>query len=390
MRRSLEISWDVLDIVIGGKSSIDSTEGFRISSMEEATRFLESYGYNADNPVEMAEAQGHFREAVQFIQKYFLGDPGAGVRREIPRKILEIVDVRELLLFAGLSYPKQTSDAAGMLLRDWACSVLKVMHTIAHLDQDLRTSYFSQIQTQILDRFYKVVHRDEHGGLFLGESEKDGGKIPLVSFETKPKKTRESILIKLLHKPENVAEDIFDRVGIRFVTHDLVSVLEVVQFLRDKMIIVAPNLKPSRSRNTLIRMDVVKEALTAGKSLESIAGQLSLTSGSAENPHSSTSYRSIQFTARQLIKLRNPLYDQLRELRRQKSVEGSDQSRLIQKLDLNYVQKELHFFYPFEVQIVDQASHIENERGRSAHAEYKKAQLVTAKRRVLGKLNDIS
>ena len=50
----------------------------------------------------------------------------------------------------------------------WAEVVLKVMHTILHIDKDLRTKYFSTIQTQILDNYYRFIHR-ENGQLFLGE-----------------------------------------------------------------------------------------------------------------------------------------------------------------------------------------------------------------------------
>src|SRR3954454_4063 len=150
----------------------------------------------------------------------------------------------------SLNYTGQTSDTYGQALRNWACSLLKVMHTIAHIDKDVRTPYFTDIQKQIFDRFYKLIHRDSEAQLFLGERTDDPLRIDLVAFETKPKKSRDSIILKLLHKPENVAEDIFDRVGIRFTTHTRLGALRVVKSLKDKMIVMPPNIKPSRSRNT--------------------------------------------------------------------------------------------------------------------------------------------
>ena len=53
---------------------------------------------------------------------------------------------------------------------------------------------------------------------------------------------------------------------------------------------------------------------------------------------------------------------------------------------MKYLQREVRFFYPFEVQVVDQHSNEENEKGRSAHSEYKRAQVQTALRRVMGSL----
>src|SRR5919108_575751 len=68
----------------------------------------------------------------------------------------------------------------------------------------------------------------------LGDREDDPTRVDLVLFDTKPKKSRNSTLLKLLHKPENVAEDIFDRVGIRFIVQTPLSALQVVKYLKDK------------------------------------------------------------------------------------------------------------------------------------------------------------
>ncbi|MBL7717177.1 MAG: TIGR04552 family protein [Bdellovibrionales bacterium] len=404
--KKYDFRWDVLDIIISGRSSIDSQQGFQVGSLEDAERFISSYGFNFENPIEKAEAFGHFHEALNFIRKYFLWpDNPEGLRLEIPRKVLELTDVRELLLMANYTLAGQSQDGPGTLLRNWACSILKVMHTIAHIDQDLRSGYFADIQQQILDRYYRAIHRDGEGQLYLGERDEDPARVDLVAFETKPKKSRESTLVKLLHKPENVAEDIFDRVGIRFVTPSRLQAIQVVKYLKDKMIILPPNIKPSRSRNTLVPLDVFRDSLAkgiaqveAGKITESqlraqVDDELIHLENDSSNPHSSKFYRAIQFTARQLVKLKNPIYDDLRELkslgkdlRETDSVAAGKAARTIEKIDLKHIQREIRFFYPYEVQVVDQKSHEENEKGRSAHSEYKKAQVQTALRRVMGAL----
>ena len=56
----------------------------------------------------------------------------------------------------------------------------------------------------------------------------------------------------------------------------------------------------------------------------------------------------------------------------------------------HFIKREIRFFYPFEVQIVDQISHEENEQGLSAHKEYKKAQVQSALRRVMGNLMHVT
>ncbi len=404
IRKLNDFRWDVLDIIIGGKSSIDSREGFTVTSHEDADRFLMSYGFDLADPIEAAEAFGHFHEALNFIRRYFLAPENPdGLRIEIPRKILELSNVRDLFLFTSFAYPDQKHDSQGALLKNWACSILKVMHTIAHIDQDLRAGYFGEIQKQILDRFYRLIQRDENGLLYFGMGPDDPSKIPLIEFQTKPKKSRDSTLLKLLHKPENVAEDIFDRVGIRFVTPKVLDALHIVKYLKDQMIVMPPNIKPSRSRNTLIDLENFRNLtnqafhrLESGdynetEFLASIEEAARPPTINPLNPHSSEFYRSIQFTCRQLIKLKNPLFDDLKELRVAAKREENcppEVARLIERIELKHIQREVRFFYPYEVQVVDVKSHESNEQGRSAHSEYKKGQLQTAMKRVMGALAD--
>ncbi|OFZ54932.1 MAG: hypothetical protein A2428_00585 [Bdellovibrionales bacterium RIFOXYC1_FULL_54_43] len=405
LRSRYNFSADVLDIVIGGRSMIDASVGLELKTLEEANRFIKSYGYDFDNPIEKAELMGNFHEALNFVRKFFLQPENPqGLRVEIPRKILELTDIAELFRMAGLHYPGQGHDTQGYYLKNWACSILKVIHTIAHIDKDLRSPYFLEIQMQILDRFYKVIHRDINGQLFLGDKDGNGFRVDLVAFETKPKKSRESIILKLLHKPENVAEDIFDRVGIRFVTESPLGALKVVKYLRDQMIVMPPNIKPSRSRNTLIDVEAFRSRLQ-DLLLRADRGEISDVEFTTqleevaqapqvgpENPHSSEYYRAIQFTVRQLIKLRNPLYADLKELKNQARSNPihADLLKMIEKIDLTHIQREIRFFYPYEIQVFDRRGAEENERGRSAHSDYKRAQVLSAMKRVMGGLADAS
>lgn len=404
LRQRYDFKWEVLDIIVGGRSPIDVAQGgFSIRSKDEARQFIEHYGYDLERPIENAEVQGNFREALSFIQKFFLKPSNPeGLELEVPRKILELEDPSQLFLMASLHYADQTADRAGVLLRDWACAVLKVMHTITHIDKDVRTSYFADVQQQILDRFYKVVHRDEEGKLYLGQAD-DPLRIPLVLFETKPKKTRDSIILKLLHKRENVAEEVFDRVGLRFITEDALGCFQAIRFLKEKMLILWPNIKSSRSRNTLLDVDPFRECLDGlfrrldqGEviSEEAFRAELSKSirppGSTAENPHTSDTYRAVQFTSRQLIKLTNPIYNEIRDLKAEAKSASlpAELAARLERLDLKYLQKEVRFFYPFEIQLMDKEGFEESERGRSAHSEYKRAQVGTALRRVMGSLAD--
>lgn len=394
--KSLHVGRDVVELMLRGKSAIDSRQGIHVKNKEAAERFLWFYGYDLESPIESAEIMGNYQEALRFIKKYFLKPENPdGVALEIPKLFYEVTDLRELLFFsADKSFEFSNRQR-------WACSILRVMHTISHLDKDLRHEYYATIQQQILDRFYKEIHNVE-GKLYLGDP-KSSLSVELIKFETKPRKTRDSAILKLLHKPENVAEDIFDQVGIRFVVKNYVDVIRVLKFLRDKYIVMPMNIRPSRSRNTLFdpflyrrtwrkaRNDIdngyIKSPAEVDALIERTLGEVNLEKREIINPFSSSSYRSIQFTCRQLIKYRNPIYEDLKNLRNVvKKSDDPEIQKLAERVDLSRLSREQRFFYPFEVQIFDQINHQESESGKASHASYKAAQVQACLRRVLGKL----
>jgi uncharacterized protein (TIGR04562 family) len=78
------------------------------------------------------------------------------------------------------------------------------------------------------------------------------------------------------------------------------------------------------------------------------------------NKHSSKDYKTIQFTIRQMIRMKYPP---------------------------NSPNPETYsFFFPYEMQVVDLQTHLENMFGKASHEKYKEKQLISARKRVLGKL----
>jgi uncharacterized protein (TIGR04562 family) len=398
--------WDLLDVVLSGVSAMDSDFFIHTGFGEETVkRFLKGYGLAPSNPVAMAELFGAFQESLQFIKRYFLkeGNP-LGLDLKVPLELYSITDLSELFLMATGS-KEGTSEET----RLWAEAVLKVMHVVVHIDKDIRSNYFSIIQTQILDKIYKNIYRDEQDQLFLGTKE-DKFQIPLVDFATKSAKSRDSMIIKLLHKPGNVSEEIFDRVGVRFVTRNKFDVLNVIKFLLDHYIIIPHNIVSIRSLNTLLDLPrfrleyrkLIRQAYRNEWSEEEFYNQAIELAKQVEtqdvlewekhNHHTSKAYRSIQFTARQLINYHNPFsteFRKVRDLAKQKVDEENDSSELakaILKLDISTINRDVHFFYPYEVQIVDAESHHINSEGQASHKLYKRSQKQSAMVRVFSKL----
>lgn len=391
--------WDLLDVILGGKSAFDSKSFVApLTNSEQVHDFLEAYGFDQSDPILKAEIFGTFQESLQFIRRYFLREGNKeGIDLTIPESLCTISDLTKLFHMAtwadrNLSYEECL----------WAQVILKVMHTILHADKDLRYNYFSKIQQQIFDRFYKYLSRDDEEKLYLGE-QTDTEKVLLANFDTKAKKGRDSIIIKLLHKEENVAEELFDRIGVRFITYSKLDCLRVIKFLYQNNVIVVHNIKPSRSRNSLIdlqffkrhhhsilrmalRNDISEERFHQALNRE-IKGPLV---ENDDNIHSSQSYRSIQFTGRHLIKYRNPFADEFIKLKNQaKEIIQERKDPLaeqIMNMDHSSISQNIRFFYPFEIQIVDRETQKNNLDGEANHQDYKKNQLKSAMLRLFSSL----
>lgn len=389
--------WESLDVVISGRSALDSKFFLGPVVDEDAVeKFLVGYGIDRDDLVARAELFGNFQEAMQFIKRYFLkeGD-NDGLEIKIPNSIIMVTDISELFLMATRDNPNCSREETL-----WAEVILKVMHTILHVDKDLRTNYFNAVQTQIFDRFYKYIHRQDDQ-LYLALSESSEDRIPLLDFETKSKKTRDSVIIKLLHKAENVAEELFDRVGVRLVTQSRFDTLRVVRFLTDHHVVIPHNIKPSRSVNKLINTEMfrekysalVKKAIREKLTEEQFISLVDETVSSIElnneerNAHTLKNYQSIQFTCRQLIKYKNPFMHEFTDLRKEAKLDKDNPlAKKILNMDYSLVARDIKFFYPYEVQVVDEDSHKINTEGEASHSEYKKSQTVAAMNRIFASL----
>jgi uncharacterized protein (TIGR04562 family) len=366
----LELPWEVLSAMIQGRSSIDLTT-MPVYNREQAMSMIYNYGFDLTLPEDRAEMESYFIEAVNFIEHRFLhpgldwvahGEPPSP-RENIPKSLSASRDVVELLLVASQKEHPH---------RLWACALLKVMHTLVYIQNSPLYKYHAQASETILSRFQSVLQPEKDGNVLL--SGRHNRKLNLYTFEAKRHKPRESILIKLLCKKENVAENVWDLVGVRLVTFHPAEAILAVDILREAEIILFPNVIPSRSRNTLIDFahfrELYERSLDGYKQgkvnlaemqrlFETDEFQTPLESHADQNPLSSPQYRSLHITCRQLLRL--------------KSGDGSTETR---------------FAFPYEVQILDKVSYLNSKVGQGAHASYKQRQLFAARRRVLGSLLD--
>jgi uncharacterized protein (TIGR04562 family) len=366
MPQSFEFDSDILHSIVGGRSAVD-LPALNLKNINEADAFIKGYGFDCSLPEEMERLWYFHRRALVLIQDklgFSLDEIPEDLRE---RKLLE--DPRKLLLFAS-----QTEDPQR---QRWACALLRCIHVFVHAESDLFSSFSEEIQKQILAPFQNCIYHDGTSGttyLKKPDDSKTGLEpIALLGFEAKPFKTSTSTVIKLLAKPNALAMSVFDKLGVRFITHSMFDTFQVVRFLVEENLISYPHIMPEQSSNNLFPVDLF---LKAARELRPRAGRLTEAEIGEyfsdyleknkegveflrkENAFSGDDYKFIKFISRKLIRVQVP------------------------------GQKEaFSFFYPFEVQIIDRESHAKVLSGPSEHQAYKERQRMAARKRLFPELS---
>lgn len=348
----------ILSSVVGGKSAIDIPK-LNILTLDEATSFIQSYGFDITNKDDVEKLWYYHRRALVMIVEKLCFDID-----EIPellRDARQLQDLRRLLLFASSSNPAETT------LQRWSCAILRCMHVFVHAENDLFSSFSQEIQAQILGPFEdRIVYEgNRHHPFLRSGTAADPRGIELLGFQVKPFKTSSSTVIKLLAKPDALAMKIFDKLGVRFVTRNLFDTFQVVRFLVQENVISFPHIMPDESSNNLYPVElfmevcedlIQKKAEVDDETIQRAFDKRLTDAGEKvqflrkENFFSGADYRFIKFISRKLVRI------------------GGD--------------KGFTFFYPFEVQIMDQAAHEKILSGPSEHQAYKERQRLAARARL--------
>ncbi len=355
----------ILNSVVGGRSAIDIPK-LNIHSLDAATAFLLSYGFDISLPKEEEKLWYFHRRAIVLIKEK-LGFPEEDIP-EIVRDRKQLGDVRRLLLLASTLDPQEYG------LQKWACAILRCMHVFVHSESDLFGSFSEQIQSQILSPFEKCIVNDGNTHrTFLKSTHLDLAPIELLGFEVKPFKTSSSAVIKLLAKPDALAMNIFDKLGLRFITKNLFDSFQVVRFLIRENLISFPHVMPDQSSNNLYPVDlfmsVCDELAQRLDTLDETVIQSAFDDKLAElgdnvqylrkeNYFSAADYKFIKFISRKMIHVK---------------ADGQ--------------QEGFSFFYPFEIQIMDKSAHERVLSGPSEHEAYKERQREAARKRLFPEMN---
>jgi uncharacterized protein (TIGR04562 family) len=337
--------WSQLEAIIAGRSAID-LQGLRIGTRDAARGFECAYGFDPDDLMDRAELAEVRRRAQRFIEEVLLPYGGQTELPELPESY------EDLLLVAS------TPDHP---LRDWVCSFLKVSHAVVHARYSHDPDVLSAARQQIFDRFSSHL-KVGPGGMVVTDGEMH---IPLIRCDFKAEKPWESLVLKLLHKVDAVAQEVYDHLGVRFVTPDKAYALLLLKYFRYHDVFAFPNIKPSRSINTLLDLadfragfEELEEAYHHGElTFKEFTGAVHRLGrppqeqAAGRNPHSASDYQTMQFTARALVR----------------QVHGD---------------KVVRTFVPFEVQIMDEPAYRQTQAGAADHGAYRVRQRQAVCKRV--------
>lgn len=346
---------EVFHSLIGGRAVIE-TPRLNLRTMAQANSYLKSYGYDVEVESDREKAWQIHARAVIFIRTQLLQE-GESFPIELANA-QQLGEVGNVFLIA--------SDRESPLHR-WACALLRVMHVISQLQNDLFNYFSLEIQEEIFRPYRQFVEKDAAGGIHLRGGE-GGDSLSLQQFDIKPFKDSDSAITKLLAKPDEVAFGLLDKIGVRFVTQSLFDAFRVMRFLVDHHVVSPANIIPNQSNNTMyptnLFLDVMRELPPEVRSPAEIDqllhARLEREADRARylekhNKFTSRDYRFIKFITRQLVRVTHP-----------------------------ETQKSFSFFYPYEVQILDHEHYLRSLAGPASHDEYKARQRARARERVLG------
>lgn len=364
----------VLSCAVGGISAIDLPQ-LEITSFAEASAFCQNYGFDLQNPQSLERAWLVHRRAVAFLRDHLL-EPG----ESIPECLSDPVQLQSpahLLVYASPKYAEAPQGSGGdeLDLRKWSCALLRIMHVYFHLESDLFSYFFNDIQDQILKPVQSHIFTEPGSDTVSLGSLQSENSIRLHKFEVKPFKATSSSIVKLLAKSDAITLTLLDKLGMRFVTRSVFDAFRVIRYLFDKHLVSFPHIIPDQSINTIYPTNLFLEVMSELRDQPGSEGfspdriqtlldeHLSAAGHRAQwrekpNAYTDKDYRFIKFINRKLIEVNL------------QQAEGSP--------------RPFGFFYPFEIQIMDYQTYLNHLSGPSAHDQYKDRQRKAARLRVLG------
>jgi uncharacterized protein (TIGR04552 family) len=318
---------DAVLLALNGGSVVDWT-ALSFRSYEEVNQFLKLWECDVT-------AHGWARERLRYLYNqaisYLEEHVGLTFRPEVRRPR----DVRDAFLRASMR-DRFSRD------RIQYCAVLKLMHVVNHLEMQELKAQSPFRETDLTNLAHEKV--------FAKAREMRDAGLPVSAFYGN-RKTRPSVITKLLAKREATAATIFDKLRFRIVTETREDLLPCLAWLM-RQLVPFPAVIPGESHNNLLSPAEIDDAAGATPEVRAL---LTPRLPTPVNPHSGEVFRVINFIADLPVRI----YDLPSvPAPRHRVLLGEAVSTLV------------------EFQLVDAATERANETGESRHDLYKERQMA--------------
>ncbi len=380
--------WQEFEIVLGLKNSF-SLRNLNIDSATRAEIFLKNCGFDSNDVSQIKQFEQLLGEALFFI-RHILFSKEERERLFVPNELLQLDNPKTLLLMASSKSPRKRYK------RLWACSLLKVMYSIANIQFSGKLQVLDYAREQIFRKIKNLLSIEKEQTINFKNM-----SLNLNKIEWKEAKTRSSIILKLLHKPDSIVDEVFDYLGVRFVVQNPNEIPVLLKLLIEADIIIPHQVVSVRTRNSILNLKNPRRIISfltnlyscntlseeqfstmcAGINWQSQPGD---ETQKRVNLFTSQHYRSLQFTVRHLVRTSNPAYLALEslsnQLRRYTGIQRQEpwMESVIPEQFANY--------FPIEIQIMDLESYELARFGPASHEQYKSNQHKAVRERVLGNL----
>jgi uncharacterized protein (TIGR04552 family) len=314
LKEHFEIPWQDFEVVLGLKNA-SHIRSLNFDNVERCACFFENCGFTLNDPSHEKEFEQFWAEALYFIRHALLSAQEREIYK-VPKEILYLNDQRKLLILASERSPRKR------YVRTWACALLKVMYAIANLQYSGKLLDLETARETIFKKIKSILTPTSHNKIQIEHSQTS---LILNRVEWKEAKTRTSIVMKLLHKPESIVDEVFDYLGVRFIVEKSSDIAILLKILIKADILIPHQVVAARTRNNLLNLKQAKkmlvfalDLLSAGtvdsaefkKMYEKVPWIFSPYEDSPKRANMFTSqhYKAVQFTVRHLVRTQNPAY----------------------------------------------------------------------------------
>jgi uncharacterized protein (TIGR04552 family) len=318
-------------LLLSGGSVID-WQRLTFRSRRDVDNFLSLHLVDPELSKDRERVRYVYNEAVSYLEEH--------LKLQLPSDMRNPKDVRDVFIAAS-------SGGGFSRTQILSCVVLKLMHVINHLEaSDLRFNTAIS-EAQIFDIAQSQIHAKAR------DMQREG--YPIVSFYGS-RKTRSSIITKLLAKKDSIAATIFDKLRFRIIVSNEADLVPILAYLTQNFF-PFNYVIPGQSHNNLLEPEKAYDYLAPDVRMQVVKDEpvIQVTS---KNELSGGSYRMINFIV-------------------DFPVGVPDHYLGPRTYELGKV-----VFVLVEFQILDEDTAHANEQGENAHHLYKDRQRIVVGRRL--------